>query len=347
MKLSRLAVATWAIVVWVTVAGAYPEEDAAEPKRVLDLAERAISRSMGGGQASFQFWEGFEAGTEVEFRSDATVRGKRYGWEASYRIVKREKGALTLEVVSGGQRHEMRIARPQAAPDNFKSRLREAPMDREIGGTERVKVGDRGFACRVFERIVKSYPLCGTGAPRYGLTRARVWRCSGIPVQGGIAKIAVSSEEDWGDGLKVRSTSELNVTELEASRKIGWKHVACYVVSLRDSSEGEVRGESTQWRCDAVPGGVVGQRSKLRMEKGAEEWRTDRYWIERLETVPRRSGQRYRARRSFQRRPPDSRSAWPWYRTVVLPATPLIGGELTDPLEARRRGPRTARPQTR
>lgn len=269
----------------IALAFAYARAEEASPaKAVLDRAEAARSLQMGGGQAMAEFWDTCEEETEVEFRSESEVDGKKQESKTVYRIVKRAGDSLTLSVTANGKENRIDLRRREAAhgPD---PRFPEPPVDGELPARETLQIGDRKFDCRVFERTEKSFPLCGTKEPQYRVLRTTAWHCAGVEIQGGVLKIVTTWEENWGEGLKPVQSEVLTVTDAAAKRMLGNIEIDGYTVSVVGKRGDVVWREATQWRKDTTPGGVFEATEKTRSSDGAGPWRTDHHWIERMSLV--------------------------------------------------------------
>ncbi|MEK7468365.1 MAG: hypothetical protein AAB074_13220 [Planctomycetota bacterium] len=266
----------------LTLSTACRAEDTAAATSVLDGATRALEAQISGGQAMGQFWDGFEEGTEIEFRHESTRNGVKQESSIFYQILKRDGRSLSLRVKSGDQDRTIEIQGLPEGAEDMVSPLREKPVDQAIPGREIVQVGDKEYSCTVSERTVKSYPQCGTGEPQFRIHRVRAWHCSDVAAQGGVLKVVATWEEEWGEGLQVKLRTELAVTELNVKRKIGDIELTCYAVSTSSRCGEIVNQESAELRMDTTPGRIIDSTEKSRDSEGKSDWVTSRHWVGKM-----------------------------------------------------------------
>lgn len=256
----------------ILAAGLSAVQEAPSPKTVLDLAARTAPRSLDGGQGTAAFWEDCDAGTEATFCTQAPSGLSK----CTYRLDRREARSLTLLVDA----KKITVEMPGETRDPFT----DPPKDAEIPGTETLHVGEREFVCRRFERTVRSTPQCGNDERRYSIFRIRAWRAADVRENAGLLKIVLTWEADRGGGLKVDSIQELVVTDLTAKRRIGGRDWDCTPVSVSHRTGDRLLRESTQWRLDSAPGGILEEKWRYRGLEG-DAWSAGHVWVENLTIV--------------------------------------------------------------
>lgn len=173
------------------------------------------------------------------------TEGSRLTWKVTSEMFGSKFEVTRTDTVAKVGDHDVTVKREEG--ENTSDQVIHTGRPSELEGTwtrvgeEKIKVGDKEYACTIHELRREAKPVVQT---------TRVWTCAGAPFW--------ALKQTWSqtmDGKEAAGAVE-EVTAVDQAVKVGDREFKC-IVLRRKTAMATVETVETMWRTADVPGGVA------------------------------------------------------------------------------------------